>query len=44
MVTAAAFLLAVLYWPTTNTGRVYLATAAVVWFVGLKLLLKWPSA
>jgi hypothetical protein len=43
IITAAAFLVAVLYWPTTNTGRVYLVMAAVVFFVGLKVLFKWPS-
>lgn len=43
LITAAAFLLAILYWPTTNTGRLILMAAVVVWFVGLKFLFKWPS-
>jgi hypothetical protein len=43
LITAAAFLIAILYWPTTNTGRLILVAAAVVWFVGLKFLFKWPS-
>jgi hypothetical protein len=43
LITAAAFLLAILYWPTTNTGHLILIAAVVVWFVGLKFLFKWPS-
>ncbi len=43
LISAAAFLLAILYWPTTNTGRLILIAAVVVWFVGLKFLFKWPS-
>jgi hypothetical protein len=46
LITAAAFLIAILsilYSPTTNTGRLILVAAAVVWFVGLKFLFKWPS-
>jgi hypothetical protein len=43
IITAAAFLVTVLYWPTTNTGRVYELAAVVVGLVGLKLLGKWPS-
>jgi hypothetical protein len=43
LITAAAFLIAILYWPTTNTRRLILVAAAVVWFVGLNFLFKWPS-
>lgn len=43
LITATAFLIAILYWPSTNTGRLILIAAAVVWFVGLKFLFKWPS-
>ncbi len=43
IITAFALLVAILYWPTTNEGRVYLIAAGVVWFVGLVLLSKWPS-
>jgi hypothetical protein len=42
-VTAAALLGAALYFPTTNTGRVYLGALAVVFFICLLLLRKWPS-
>ena len=43
LITAAVFLIAILYWPSTNTGRLILIAAVVVWFVGLKFLFKWPS-
>jgi hypothetical protein len=43
IITAAAFLLAIFYWPTTNTGRLILIAAGVVWLVGLRFLSKWPS-
>jgi hypothetical protein len=43
LITAAALLLVILYWPTTNTGRLILIAAAVVWFVDLRFLFKWPS-
>lgn len=43
LITAAAFLLAILYWPTTNSGRLILVATAAGWFVGLKFLFKWPS-
>ena len=43
LITAAALLLAILYWPTTNTGRVILIGAGVLWFVGLIVLSKWSS-
>jgi len=43
LITAAAFLIAIFYWPSTNTGRLILVAAAVTWFVGLKFLFKWPS-
>jgi hypothetical protein len=43
IITAAVFLLAILYWPTANTVRLILIAAVVVWFVGLKFLFKWPS-
>jgi hypothetical protein len=43
LLTAAAFLIAIFYWPSTNTGRLILVAAAVVWLVGLKFLFKWPS-
>jgi hypothetical protein len=42
-ITAAGFLLVILYWPTTNIGRLILIAAAVVWLVGLRFLFKWPS-
>lgn len=41
---AAAVLLVILYWPTTNTGRLILIAAGVVCLVALKFLIKWPSA
>lgn len=44
IITAIAFLLVVLYWPRTNTGRLYLIAAVVVVFVGLSLLRKWSSS
>ena len=43
LVTAAAFLAVILYWPTTNPGRLIFIAVAVIWFVGLKFLFKWPS-
>lgn len=43
LITAAAFLVVILYWPTTNTGRLILIAVGVVWLVGLKFLFKWPS-
>jgi hypothetical protein len=43
-VTAAILLLAILYWPTTNMGRLFLIAAVVVCLVGLKFLSKWPSS
>jgi hypothetical protein len=43
LITAAAFVLAILYWPSTNAGRLILVGIIVVWFIGLKFLFKWPS-
>jgi hypothetical protein len=43
LITAAAFLIAIFYWPSTNIGRLILVAAAVAWFAGLKFLFKWPS-
>ena len=41
---AAAFLAALVYWPSTSFGRVGLVAIAAVLFIGLWLLSKWPSA
>jgi len=43
LITAAALLLAALYWPTTNAGRLILIGAVLPYFIGLKFLSKWPS-
>jgi len=43
LITAAALLIAILYWPSTNTGRLILIATVVMSFVGLKFLFKWPS-
>jgi hypothetical protein len=44
IITAAALLLAIFYWPTTNAGRIYLFAVVLVALLGIKLLSKWPSA
>jgi hypothetical protein len=43
LVTAAALLFIVLYWPRTHSGLLLLGAVAVIWFLGLRLLFKWPS-
>jgi len=43
LITAATFLLAALYWPTTNPRRLILIGAVLLYFIGLKFLSKWPS-
>jgi uncharacterized membrane protein YqjE len=43
IITAITLLGVALYWPSTNTGRLYLVALVVVLFVGLSLLRKWPS-
>jgi hypothetical protein len=43
IITAIAFVGVVLYWPSTQTGRLCLVALGVVVLVGLWLLRKWPS-
>jgi hypothetical protein len=43
IITAIALVLAALYWPSTNAGRLYLVALVVVLFVGVSLFRKWPS-
>jgi hypothetical protein len=43
MVTAAALLVAIFYWPHTNGGRIVLIAAAVIGFFCFSRLSKWPS-
>ena len=44
LVAGAALLGVALYFPTTNTGRVYLGALVVVFFVCLLLFRKWPPS
>jgi hypothetical protein len=43
IITGAALMVAIFSWPRTRPGLVYLYVAAIVAFVGVNLLRKWPS-